>query len=333
MASQKNEQWIYARKPEGQVTAAHFDRVEANMPEPGEDQVLVKTTLLSLDPASRAWMAGRTYRAMLEPGEVMAGWGLGEVVKSNSEKFAPGDLVSGEYGWQRYAVLPARALTKHDRRQKPEHILGVLGVTGLTAYFGMLDVGRPRPGETVLVSAAGGAVGSIAGQIAKIAGCRVVGTAGGAEKCRWLVDDLGFDAAIDYKAGGLPQEIRKACPAGIDVYFDNTGGDVLSVALARMNLWGRVVCCGNVSQYNAVAPSGGPAGVPGFLVTKRIRMEGFVVMDFYQRRAQAEAALAGWVEEGKLKAPVDIVEGFANMPAALEGLFAGKNKGKLMVRV
>jgi NADPH-dependent curcumin reductase CurA len=176
-------------------------------------------------------------------------------------------------------------------------------------------------------------VGTIAGQIAKIAGCRVVGTTGGPEKCRWLVDELGFDAAIDYKAGGLSHEIKKACPNGIDVYFDNTGGDVLAIALARMNLWGRVVCCGNVSQYNATSPAGGPAGVPGFLVTKRIRMEGFVVMDFYQRRIQAEAALADMVASGKLKAAVDVVDGFENMPLALEGLFAGKNRGKLMVRV
>lgn len=329
----KNAQWIYASKPEGQVTAEHFRRVDADMPVPGDGDVLVKTTLLSLDPASRAWMAGRTYRPMLEPGEVMAGWGLGEVVQSNSEKFAPGDLVSGEYGWQRYAVLPARALTKHDKHAKPEHLLGVLGITGLTAYFGMLDVGRPRPGETVLVSTAAGAVGSIAGQIAKIAGCRVVGTTSSAEKCAWIVDELGFDAAVDYKAPGLAQEIRKACPNGIDVYFDNTGGEVLAIALARMNLWGRVACCGNVSQYNATQASGGPAGVPGFLVTKRIRMEGFIVMDFYQRRAHAEAQLARWLEEGKLKAPVDVVEGFESMPKALEGLFAGKNKGKLMVRV
>lgn len=329
----KNKQWIYARKPEGQVTAAHFDLAETDMPEPGKGEALVKTTLLSLDPASRAWMAGRTYRAMLEPGEVMAGWGLGEVVASNTPKFAVGDRVSGEFGWQRYAALPGHALTKHDPRHKPEHILGVLGITGLTAYFGLLDVGHPRPGETVLVSGAAGAVGTIAGQIAKIVGCRVVGTTGGADKCRWLVEELGFDAAIDYKAGGLHHAIKKACPNGVDVYFDNTGGDVLAAALARMNLWGRVVCCGNVSQYNATAPAGGPAGVPGFLVTKRIRMEGFVVMDFYQRRAQAEAALAEMVETGKLKAAVDIVEGFDNMPMALEGLFAGKNRGKLMVRV
>jgi NADPH-dependent curcumin reductase CurA len=329
----KNAQWIYARKPEGAVTAAHFAPADSDIAQPGEGEVLVRTTLLSLDPASRAWMAGRTYRAMLEPGEVMAGWGLGEVVQSNDAKFAPGDLVSGEYGWQRYAVLPARALTKHDKRQKPEHILGVLGITGLTAYFGMLDIGRPRPGETVLVSAAAGAVGSIAGQIAKIAGCRVVGSTSSAEKCKWIVDVLGFDAAVDYKSGSLMQDVRAACPNGIDVYFDNTGGDMLTVALSRMNMWGRVSCCGVVSQYNAMTPAAGPAGVPGFLVTKRIRMEGFVVMDFYQRRAQAEAALAGWVEQGRLKAPVEIVEGFENMPKALEGLFAGQNKGKLMVRV
>jgi NADPH-dependent curcumin reductase CurA len=329
----KNAQWIYARKPEGAVTAAHFAPADSDIAQPGEGEVLVRTTLLSLDPASRAWMAGRTYRAMLEPGEVMAGWGLGEVVQSNDAKFAPGDLVSGEYGWQRYAVLPARALTKHDKRQKPEHILGVLGITGLTAYFGMLDIGRPRPGETVLVSAAAGAVGSIAGQIAKIAGCRVVGSTSSAEKCKWIVDELGFDAAVDYKSGSLMQDVRAACPNGIDVYFDNTGGDMLTVALSRMNMWGRVSCCGVVSQYNAMTPAAGPAGVPGFLVTKRIRMEGFVVMDFYQRRAQAEAALAGWVEQGRLKAPVEIVEGFENMPKALEGLFAGQNKGKLMVRV
>jgi NADPH-dependent curcumin reductase CurA len=329
----QNTQWIYARKPHGAVTAAHFDRAETAIPEPGAGEVLVKTTYLSLDPASRAWMAGRTYRAMLEPGEVMAGWGVGEVVKSNAEKFAPGDLVSGEYGWQRYAAMPARALTKHDRRDKPEHILGVLGVTGLTAYFGMLDIGRPRPGETVLVSGAAGAVGSIAGQIAKLAGCRVVGTTSSAEKCAWIVDELGFDAAVNYTSNDLLTDMRKACPGGIDVYFDNTGGDVLAAALSRMNMWGRVVCCGVVSQYNATTPASGPFGVPGFLVTKRIRMEGFVVMDFYQRRPQAEAALRAWLEKGALKAPVDVVEGFENMPKALEGLFAGKNKGKLMVRV
>lgn len=328
-----NRQWIYASKPSGDVGPEHFEMRAGAMPEPGPGEVLVRTTLLSLDPASRAWMAARTYRSMLEPGEVMAGWGLGEVVKSNSLKFQAGDRVSGEYGWQEYASLPANKLTKHDKSHAPEHILGVLGITGLTAYFGMIDVGRPRPGETVLVSGAAGAVGSIAGQIARIAGCRVVGTTGGAEKCAWLTEELGFDAAIDYKAGGVSRQLKTVCPEGVDVYFDNTGAEVLDAALSRMNLWGRVVCCGNVSQYNATAPAAGPMGVPGFLVTKRIRMEGFVVMDFYNRREQAEAALASWLAQGKLKAPVDIAEGFEKMPAALAGMFAGKNRGKLMVRV
>jgi NADPH-dependent curcumin reductase CurA len=328
-----NKQWIYARKPEGKVGPEHFEPRETAVPEPGEGEVLVRSELLSLDPASRAWMAGRTYRSQLEPGEIMAGWGIGEVVKSNVRSFAPGDRVSGEFGWQQFSVQPARALTKHDKRHKPEHILGVLGITGLTAYFGLIDVGRPRAGETVLVSGAAGAVGSIAGQLAKIAGCRVVGSTSSKEKCDWIVKELGFDAAIDYTKGDLIGQIRATCPQGVDVYFDNTGGDMLSAALSRMNLFGRVACCGVVSQYNATQPAAGPFGVPGFLVTKRIRMEGFVVMDFYNRRAQAETALADLVAAGKLKAPVDVVEGFDKMPQALAGLFAGKNRGKLMVRV
>ena len=328
-----NRRWIYARKPAAKVGPENFDLVEAPIPEPKVDEVLVRTTLLSLDPASRAWMQGATYRSQLNPGDVMAGWGLGEVVSSNAKGFEPGDLVSGEYGWQQYAALPARSLTGHDKKHKPEHILGVLGITGLTAYFGMLDVGRPRPGETVLVSGASGAVGSIAGQIAKIAGCHVIGTTGGADKCKWIVDELGFDAAIDYKADNLDKVLKAACPNGLDVYFDNTGGDVLAAALRRMNVFGRVSCCGAISQYNTSTPAPGPFGVPGFIVTKRIRMEGFVVMDFYNRRAQAEDVLGRWLAEGKLKAPVDVVEGFEKMPSALAGMFAGKNRGKLMVRV
>jgi NADPH-dependent curcumin reductase CurA len=328
-----NRQWIYARKPNAEVGPGNFDLREAEVAAPGPGEATIRATLLSLDPASRAWMQGATYRSALEPGDVMAGWGLGEVVESRSDKFAAGDLVSGEFGWQEYATLPAARLTKHDKRHKPEHLLGALGITGLTAYFGMLDVGRPRPGETVLVSTAAGAVGSIAGQIAKLSGCRAVGTTRGAEKCKWIVEELGFDAAVDYTQRDFERALKAACPHGIDVYFDNTGGDILAAALRRMNVYGRVACCGAVSQYNTGAPAPGPFGVPGFLVTKRIRMEGFVVMDFYGRRAQAEAALARWLDEGKLKAPVDIVEGFQNMPSALAGMFAGKNRGKLMVRV
>ena len=249
-----NKQWIYARKPNAQVGPGNFDLREAEMPQAGNGEVLVRTTLLSLDPASRAWMQGQTYRSMLNPGDVMAGWGIGEVVTSNAKGFEPGDLVSADYGWQQYAALPGRALTKHDKRHKPEHILGVLGITGLTAYFGLLDVGKPRPGETVLVSAAAGAVGTVAGQIAKLMGCRVVGTTSSADKCKWLTSELGFDAAVDYKSGNLHKAIKDACPNGVDVYFDNTGGEVLAAALSRMNLWGRVSCCGAVSNYDTATP-------------------------------------------------------------------------------
>ena len=264
-----NKQWIYARKPNAQVGPGNFDLHEAPMPQPKDGEVLVRTTLLSLDPASRAWMQGQTFRSMLNPGDVMAGWGIGEVVASNSKSFEPGDLVSADYGWQQYAALSARALTKHDKRHKPEHILGVLGITGLTAYFGLLDVGKPRPGETVLVSAAAGAVGTVVGQIAKLMGCRVVGTTSSPDKCKWLVNELGFDAAVDYKSGNLHKSIKDACPNGVDVYFDNTGGEVLGAALSRMNLWGRVSCCGAVSNYDTGTPSPGPAGVPGFPPTAR----------------------------------------------------------------
>ena len=328
-----NKQWIYASKPNAQVSPVNFRLQEAAMPQPKDGEVLVRTTLLSLDPASRAWMIGPTYRPMLEPGEVMAGWGIGEVVTSNAKNYAPGDLVSGDYGWQQYAAVPARTLTKHDKKHKPEHILGVLGITGLTAYFGLLEVGKPRPGETVLVSGAAGAVGTVAGQIAKLMGCRVVGTTSSADKCRWLIDELGFDAAVDYRTGNLHKALKEACPKGIDVYFDNTGGEVLNAALSRMNLWGRVACCGAISNYDTGTPAPGPVGVPGLLVTKRIRMEGFIVMDFYNRKREADSALAGWVEQGKIKAAVDVVEGFEKMPSALAGMFAGHNRGKLMVRV
>jgi len=328
-----NKQWIYASKPNAQVSPANFRLQEGAMPQAKDGEVLVRTTLLSLDPASRAWMIGPTYRPMLEPGEVMAGWGIGEVVTSNAKNYAPGDLVSGDYGWQQYAAVPARTLTKHDKKHKPEHILGVLGITGLTAYFGLLEVGKPRPGETVLVSGAAGAVGTVAGQIAKLMGCRVVGTTSSADKCRWLVDELGFDAAVDYRTGNLHKALKEACPKGIDVYFDNTGGEVLNAALSRMNLWGRVACCGAISNYDTGTPAPGPVGVPGLLVTKRIRMEGFIVMDFYNRKREADSALAGWVEQGKIKAAVDVVEGFEKMPSALAGMFAGHNRGKLMVRV
>ncbi len=334
MTGSINRQWILAARPAGMVGPEHFTLREKPVPAPGQGEVLVRTRLLSLDPANRAWMSpAPTYRAPVMPGDVMHGFALGEVVQSNAPDVSVGDLVEGMLGWQDYAVMKATEVARRDARYRPEALMGVLGITGLTAYYGLREVGRPKPGETVLVSAAAGAVGSFAGQIAKIEGCRVVGTAGGPEKCAWLTQELGFDAAIDYKSADLRAALKDACPRGIDIYFDNTGGAVLQAALFQMNTGGRIVCCGNLSQYNAEKPGPGPMGVPGLLVVKRLRMEGFIVMDYFATRPQAEATLAKWVEEGRLKAQEDIVEGLENAPAALAGMFAGRNRGKLLVRV
>jgi hypothetical protein len=255
------------------------------------------------------------------------------VVESQVAGLAPGDIVEGDWGWQEYAALPARRLFKRTTKAPLELLIGPLSVTGLTAYFGLLEIGQPKPGDTVLVSAAAGAVGTMVGQIAKLGGCRVVGTAGGQDKCDWLVRELGFDAAVDYKAGSVRRAIAAVCPNGIDVYFDNTGGPVLDAALSLMNLRGRIGCCGNVSQYDVDKPAPGPMAVPGLIVTKRLRMEGFIVMDFYDRRAEAEARLAQWVADGKIKAIVDVIDGLENAPQALIGLFEGTNRGKRAVRV
>src|SRR5215468_9033863 len=328
-----NRQWLYAKQPQGKLTADTFQWTETAIPAPREGEALVRTRMLSLDPANRAWMMGKTYRDALEPGQVMSGFAVGEVVDSKAGALKAGDIVEGDWGWQDYAALPARHLTKRTTNAPFELLVGPLSITGLTAYFGLLEVGRPKPGDTVLVSAAAGAVGTMVGQIARLAGCRVIGTAGGQAKCDWLTRDLGFDAAVDYKAGGLRRALAAACPNGIDVYFDNTGGAVLDAALFLMNLHGRIVCCGNVSQYDVDKPAPGPMGVPGLVVVKRLKMEGFVVMDFFDRRAEAEARLAHWVQEGRLKAIVDVVDGLEKAPEALMGLFEGRNRGKMAVRV
>src|SRR5262245_55691399 len=328
-----NRQWLYARQPVGKIGRDTFEWRETAIPQPRDGEVLVHTRLLSLDPANRAWMMGKTYRDALEPGQVMSGFAIGEVVESKANGLKPGDIVEGDWGWQDYAARPVRHSTKRTTNAPLELLVGPLSITGLTAYFGLLEVGRPRPGDTVLVSAAAGAVGTMVGQIAKLAGCRVVGTAGGQDKCDWLVRELGFDAAVDYKAGGVRRALAAVCADGIDVYFDNTGGPVLDAALSLMNLRGRIVCCGNVSQYDVEKPAPGPMAVPGLVVTKRLRLEGFVVMDFFDQRAEAEARLARWVEEGKIKAIVDIVDGLDQAPRALIGLLEGRNKGKMAVRV
>jgi hypothetical protein len=288
---------------------------------------------VSLDAANRAWMQGATYRSALKAGDVMAGGALAEVVESRASHLSPGDLVFADTGWQEWAAVPARALWALPKMAPLTHLLSVYGVAGLTAYFGLLECGRPISGETVVVSAAAGSVGSIVGQIAKIKGCRVVGIAGGAAKCALLQTELGFDAAVDYKAGDTRRALRAACPGGIDVYFDNVGGDILEAALFNMNTHGRIACCGAVSQYDGAAPPHGPRGVPGLIVTRRLTLTGFVVMDFYDRREAALAELQSWVKSGRLQVREDIIPGLESLPAALIGLLAGDNVGKRMVKV
>lgn len=328
-----NRQILIAELPQGKLTADHFRLTETDTPKPGAGEVLCRTVFLSLDPANRAWMQGATYRSALEPGQVMAGFCLAEVVESNDPRFSTGDIVEGDGGWQDYFVKPARALNRRERREPLSHLMSVLGVTGRTAYVGMAGIGRPQAGDTVVVSAAAGATGSVAGQIAKLNGARVIGIAGGAEKCRRIVDEFGFDAAIDYKSENLFQALKQTCPEGIDLYFDNVGGTTLEAVLFRMNLHGRIVCCGVVSQYDTDAPAAGPRGVPGLLVTKRLTMSGFIVGDDPVLVARADRDLPRWLDEGRLEVAEDVVEGLENAPAGLVGLLAGENFGKRMVRV
>ena len=328
-----NRQVILSQKPQGKLTPASFMLAESPIPTPGDGEVLVKAKYVSLDAANRAWMQGVTYRSALETGEVMAGGALAEVVESRTPNLAPGDLVVADTGWQEYAALPGGRLAKLPKVEPLTHLLSVYGVTGLTAYFGLLRIGDPQPGETVVVSAAAGAVGSIAAQIAKIKHARVIGIAGGAAKCAWLTGELGLDAAVDYKQGDVRRQLRALAPEGVNVFFDNTGGDIFEAALFNMANHGRIVCCGAVSQYDDAPPAHGPRGVPGLIVTKRLKVQGFVVMDFYDGREAALAELEDWVETGKLKVQEDVIDGLENLPAALIGLLAGENRGKRMVRV
>ena len=333
MTAGTNRQILLIEKPTGKLAPEHFKLQDAPMPEPADGEVLLRVLYISLDAANRAWMHGATYRSAIETNTVMAGGGLAEVVASRASGFEPGDLVFGDTGWQNFAAVAAKHLTKLPRLEPLTYLLSVYGIAGLTAYFGLLNVGKPKAGETVVVSAAAGSVGSLVGQIAKIKGCRVVGIAGGADKCRWLTSDLGFDAAVDYKAGPVFKALKAAAPQGIDVYFDNVGGDILEACLSQMNQFGRIACCGAVSQYDGPPSATGPRGVPGLIVVKRLTMQGFIVMDFDAQRPQALADLQAWVKAGKLKVQEDIIDGLANAPRALVGLLAGDNRGKRMVKV
>jgi NADPH-dependent curcumin reductase CurA len=328
-----NRQILLVEKPVGKLAPEHFKMSKAAVPEPREGEALLRVRYISLDAANRAWMHGATYRAAVEANTVMAGGGIAEVVSSKDPGLAPGDIVFGDTGWQDFAAVPAKHLSKMPKLEPMTHLLSVYGIAGLTAYFGLLDVGKPKAGETVVVSAAAGSVGSIVGQIAKIRGCHVVGIAGGKDKCNWLTSELGFDAAVDYKDGAVFKALRSAAPKGIDVYFDNVGGDILEACLALMNNRGRIACCGAISQYDGVPSAHGPRGVPGLIVVKRLIMQGFIVTDFMNQRDGALSDLQSWVAAGKLKVQEDIINGLENTPKALIGLLAGENRGKRMVKV
>ncbi len=326
------KQVIVQELPKGALSESHFAVQDAEMPVPGEGEVLLRTLLMSIDAANRAWMQGATYREAINAGDTMHTYSICEVVQSHSDRFAPGDIVASESRWAEYVAVPARQCQKLPAVSPLSHLMSVYGIAGKTAFHGLIGVGNPVPGETVLVSAAAGSVGGYVGQIAKAMGCRAVGIAGGAEKCAWVKQELGFDECLDYRDPGFFKALRAACPTGVDVYFDNVGGDILEKVLFQMNERGRVVCCGAVSQYENTAPVG-PRNLPGMVVTKRLRMEGFIVMDFAKEDAKALRALQNWVASGQIKVTEDVVEGLENAPKALIGLLNGDNRGKRMVRV
>jgi NADPH-dependent curcumin reductase CurA len=332
--SHSNHQFRLAARPQGLPKASDWDFVTTPAAAPQTDEILVQTKFISLDPAMRGWMnEGKSYVPAVKIGEVMRALAVGEVLESADEHFAPGDFVSGPLGVQEFSTLKAASCQKIDASLAPLPVfLNLLGMTGMTAYFGLLEVGEPKAGETVVVSGAAGAVGAAVGQIAKITGCRVVGIAGGAEKCKYIVDELGFDAAIDYKAEDVAQGLKRACPDGIDVYFDNIGGEILDACLARINLRARIVICGAISQYNSTTAIKGPANYLSLLVN-RARMQGMIVFDYADRYHSAAKEMAGWMRDGKLHGREDIVEGIKNFPSALLKLFSGENFGKLVLKV
>jgi NADPH-dependent curcumin reductase CurA len=277
------------------------------------------------------WMAMDTYLPAIEIGAPIRSAGLGTVIESNNDDIPVGTMLFGTPGWQEYAVMGPRDQVVPEGVD-PTAALSVFGITGLTAYYGLLEIGRPKEGETVVISGAAGATGSVAGQIAKLHGCRVVGIAGSEEKCRWLTEELGFDAAINYRTENVGKALAQACPNGIDVYFDNVGGDILEAVIANLALRGRIVMCGAISQYNEAMPEPGPRNLSA-LISKRGRMEGFIILDFLPRAGEAIAKLATWVMGGELKFKVDVMEGLDSAPAALEKLFDGANTGKMLVRL
>jgi NADPH-dependent curcumin reductase CurA len=334
MSTPINRLFRLAARPAGMAKRSDWTYEEVPAATPQDGELLVAIRYISLDPAMRGWMnEGKSYIKPVAIGEVMRAGTVGEVVASKHSGFAVGEFVSGTQGVQSFAISDGRGLIKVDPKLAPlPKYLNTLGMPGMTGYFGLLDVGQPKAGETVVVSAATGAVGQVVGQIAKIKGCKVVGIAGGKEKCDYAVQELGYDACIDYKRGPIFPGLAQHCAEGIDVYFDNVGGDILDAVLTRIRLKARIVICGAISQYNNTTPIAGPKNYLSLLVN-RARMEGIVVFDWAPRYAEAAREMAGWMAEGKLKSKEDIVKGIETFPETLLKLFSGENFGKLILEV
>lgn len=336
MTDQANRVWRLTARPESDRIDDALELETEAVPAAPEDGLLVRNIYLSIDPTHRIWMSEiDQYMDPVEIGEPMRGGTIGVVKKSNAEGFSPGDIVTGQGGWQDYVAISAKMVRRIDRASNLplSAYMGPLGNIGATAYFGLFEIARPRPGETVVVSAAAGAVGSLVGQMAKIMGCRVVGTAGSPEKCAWLVDDLGFDAAINYKDGDLIKALRETCPGGIDVYFDNVGGAMLDAVLALINLNARIAVCGLISTYNDLEQGGGGPAMFRNVLMKRATIQGFIVSDFLRRYPEAFAAIGQWLETGLLQYRVDIRQGLESAPDVLKLLFTGDHSGKLIVQL
>lgn len=331
MGSNRNRQWVLVRRPSGVFRPTDFELRESPRPAVSAEQILIRNVYLSADPTQRIWVKEDSYFPMMPLNEVMWGIGMGVVEESQNPQFPEGTVVNGVFGMQDYVVSDGNGVTPFPKGAPLEAGLALFGHIGITAYFGITDVGKAKAGETVLVSGAAGAVGSLAGQIARLQGCRVVGVAGSDAKCRWLTEDLGFDAAINYKTADLGQALRKHCPAGIDVYFENVGGQILDAALTHLNLRARIALCGMISDYTRDEGQ----GITNLrqLIFKRARIEGFLVLDYVTRAAEAMEALGRWLQEGKIKYRVDWVDGLENAPAAMNRLLEGANLGKVVIRV
>ena len=333
--SETNRQWTLVQRPEGRVDEHCFAWGEVPRPTPGDGEFLVRNLCLSFDPTQRGWMTMDTYVPKIPLGEVMRAASVGQVVESHHPGFSKGDLVQGAFGWQDYAVtdgggfIPARVLPPGT---PPDLALSLYGITGLTAYFGVLDVGAPKAGDTFVVSGAAGATGSVAGMIAKAQGCRVIGIAGGSTKCDWLTKEAGFDASIDYKNEDVGERLSALCPDGIDVYFDNVGGEILDAVLARIAQNARIVLCGAISRYEHSDFGPGPGNYFN-LIIQRARMEGFIVLDYAERFPEAIEALGGWLASGAVQNVVDMARGLENAPATLQRLFTGANFGKQLLTI